>query len=273
MSKPKVTLTNEQKEMCPWLAKIPQHNPNDNSTDANLHLKATFDCYQILWNNPSLALTCHSWLQDRISNSDLVDQDEFFVPEPMMVSNLPLEWVCAYLISMRVGWTEALLGGMKAYDRGQICNLLCGYLNCSPMLKLGKYGGHKLVVKHAFDMRRQSVSPRFASIKSEATAKQSVDEVGCVSFGDVGIYTLVTGADKLAHEVKHQPMRDIAAVTSKHIDESWFMARNFSDSKAVIQMDGSKTVKHLLCDYFGKNASNKEPQLQGKSKVWESLMD
>lgn len=192
----------------------------------------------------------------------------------MMVSNLPLEWVCAYLISMRVGWTDALLGGMKAYDRGQICNLLCGYLNCSPMLKLGKYGGHKLVAKHAFDMRRQSISPRFASIKSEATATQSVDDVGFVSFGDVGIYTLVTGADKLAHEDKHQPMRDVAAVTSKHIDESWFMARNFSDSKAVIQMDGSKTVKHLLCDYFGKNAGpNKEPQLQGKSKVWESLMD
>lgn len=176
------------------------------------------------------------------------------------------------MINMNVGWTEKLLGRIMAYDKSQILNLICGYLNVSPMLKLGPNASDKLVVRHAFDFRRQQIRPRFAAVKSAESARACVDEVGQVLFGSMGIFSLVLREQK-AVQVKHVPTGAVATITSDNIDARWYLDKNFSETRACVQMDGSRTDKHCLHDYFGKHEGpHSEPQLVGKSPVWGKLM-
>lgn len=273
LSQNKVELTKEQKANAPWLAKVPPFNPHDSSTDAALRMKAVLECMCLLWKNPEMAMSCQQWLKDRTEKPMDVNEDETFSPEPLTVSNLPTEWVCSYLINMKVGWSERLLGRIKAYDKSQIHNLLCGYLNCSPQLKLGEHASDKQVVKHALDQRRRSIKPRFKMVASAETAAAAVHADGAINFGKIGIYTIAVDKNGLATQVTHMPSGEKADITSPGVDGRWFLHKNFSESKAVIKMDGSKTDKHTLQDYFlNKNGPHDEPMLVGASKVWEQIM-
>ena len=191
----KVAPTSEQTSKCAWLTKVPGQNPHDTSLDCCMHMKALLNCLTLLWCNPSLAVTCQHWLEERVGGeaSRPVDSDEVFETPPETVSQLPVEWLCSHLIDMAVGWTEPLLGLIKAYDKGQLYSLLCGYLNVSPRLKLGPLARDKVVLKHVFDQRRKSTPERFADIFDVATAASHVDDVGQVDFGKCGMYFFACG--------------------------------------------------------------------------------
>lgn len=216
--KPKIVLTKEQKHDAPWLQKLPAQNPNDKSTDAPLHHAAFVHCVHSLWTNPDLCLTTQSWLNSRMAGPVDIDSDRFFVPEPLTLSNILVEWLAAYLIDLKVGWSEKLLGLMKAYDRSQILNLVCGYLNVSPMLKLGEHSADKLIVRHAFDLRRQRIDRRFDKVHDSRSAASFVDDVGQIKFGEMGIFCLeVNNQTKVAVNVTHcprAPSRRLPATTS-----------------------------------------------------------
>lgn len=273
--KPNIVLTKEQKHDAPWLQKLPAQNPNDKSTDAPLHHAAFVHCVHSLWTNPDLCLTTQSWLNSRMAGPVDIDSDRFFVPEPLTLSNILVEWLAAYLIDLKVGWSEKLLGLMKAYDRSQILNLVCGYLNVSPMLKLGEHSADKLIVRHAFDLRRQPIDRRFDKVHDSRSAASFVDDVGQIKFGEMGIFCLeVNNQTKVAVNVTHCPSGAVAKTTSDNIDARWYLDKNYSESKAVVQMDGSRTDKHFLADYFAKGQGpHKHPMLVGGSPVWQRIME
>lgn len=58
----------------PWLAKVPNHNPHDTSSDAALHHRAMLACFTALWTQPSLAVTCQLWISDRLAAPPDVDE-------------------------------------------------------------------------------------------------------------------------------------------------------------------------------------------------------
>lgn len=240
-------LTKEQKDAAPWLSKLPMTNPHDRSTVAELRMRSVYLCFALLWKHPSLAHTCQMWIEDRLAEPNEVDAETHFDFEPASIGNLPTDWLCSYLIDMRVGWNEKLLGRAKAYDKRQIMNLMCGYLNVSPQMKLGDGAADKLVVKRAFDKRRAQISSRFAKVKSPATAASIVDEVGLVKFGAFGMYKLAIDPEtKCAKQVAHMPSADVATITSKNIDCEWYMDHNYSGANTIIQLTGSKTDRHQL---------------------------
>ena len=266
--------TAEQRKTAPWMKHVPSTNPHDDSDDAGLHLKAFLQCVILLWANPRLAMSCSMWLQERTEKqSEAVDTDEFFATEPGTVSQLPVEWVCSYLIDMGVGWSETLLGTIRAYDKAQLFHLLCGYLNVSPMLKLGQFAREKLVVKHAFDMRRAAIGDRFEEITNLQSAQTYVDDLGSIKFGKCGIYKVRLNDDKVVDMVQHKPTGDMAEVTSKDIDGKWFLEKNYSELTAAVQLENSRTDKHVLADYFGKGSGpHKYPTLRGSSTQWDDIM-
>lgn len=267
-------LSQKCRDDAPWLTKLPVLNKNDHGFDAGLRLKATFECYALLWKNPSLSMACQLWLNDRLETPEQPDTDTTFSPEPTTIGSIPIEWLCGYLIDMGVGWSESLLGRAKAYDRSQIIHLVCGYLNVSPQMKLGRWASDKLVMKHAFDARRQQINARFEQVNSAKAAAASIDDVGQIKWGDIGIFKIELNEKKLACSVIHVPTKETAPITSDNIDSRWYMDKNYSDSKAAIQMDGSRTDKHYLHMYFGRGAGpNKEPMLVGSSSVWAQLME